>query len=137
MLNVGLAQPRIIDDLKTILQGLQQEQNTPAHVTESVERGLKLIEEHKAKPEKFRKAMAKAIETLHATPVEVFQAIGSLHAGTPDDDTQENRERMYFANTMGQFERMDIAKANAFIEANPEAWRTWQESAKFWQAELS
>lgn len=137
MFHNSLAQPKVINDLKKIFEDIGLHPNVPSEVHASIEHALGLIADHKAKPDKFRRAMDEAIEVLKATPLEAFQAIRGIQDEPAVEVLLEDRERMYFASTMGQCETMDVVKARAFVDANPESWRIWQESAKFWQVELS
>lgn len=137
MFHNSLAQPKIIDDLKKIFEDIGLHPNVPAEVHSSIERALQVIADHKAAPGRFRRAMDDALEKLKATPLEAFHAIREIQDGSELEDALDDRERMYFASSMGQFETMDAAKAKTFVETNPESWRIWQESAKFWQVELS
>lgn len=133
----SLAQPKVIDDLKSIFEDIGLNPSVPADVHASIEHALHLIAEHKGAPERFRVALDRAAEEVLATPLETFLAIREIHADAPPEVSLDDRERMYFASTMGQLEAIDADKARAFVEANPESWRIWQESAKFWQVELS
>lgn len=133
----SIAQPRVIDDLKQIFEDIGLRPDLPSDVQVSVEHALELIAEHKGSPQRFSDALDKAAEAVMATPVETFQVIREIHADSKPEFSLDDRERMYFASTMGQLETMDADKARAFVELNQESWRIWQESAKFWQVELS
>lgn len=137
MFHNSLAQPKVIDDLKKIFEDIGLHPNVPPEVHASIERALQLIADQKAAPGKFRRAMDDALEKLKATPLEAFLVIREIQGETTFEELLEDRERMYFASTMGQFDSMDAAKAKVFVELNPESWRIWQESAKFWQVEMS
>lgn len=137
MFSPALAQPKIIDDLKQIIEEIGLNPEIPDDVHVSIERALHLIAHHKGAPKRFRDAMDAAMEQLKATPLEAFEALGALNATPYEEDPVEIRERMYFARTMGQIENVDPDKADAFISANPEPWKTWQQASEFWRTELS
>jgi hypothetical protein len=137
MFNAAFAQPAIIGELKTVLEDISHDPQLPGEAQASVENGLRLIAQHQQKPEKFKAAMKSAAEKIQAMPTEELIALGQQHIGhLPQVVDVEVREKLVFASRLGGIEAVDERKAEALILANPKAWEIWQESAKFWQAEL-
>jgi hypothetical protein len=137
MFDSSLAQPRIIGELKAVLEGIDHNPLLPGEIKSSVQSGLMLIAQHQQKPEKFRAAMDRACEKILAMPAEDLKKLGQPYLEHAALDDVDVRERWRFATTMGGFEQVDDKKAEAFIKANPKAWKVWQESGKFWKAELT
>ncbi|MBI6882465.1 hypothetical protein [Pseudomonas putida] len=135
MFQPSIAQPRVIQQVKTILEDIGLNPEATESINDSVKSALALIEDHQAKPERFRQAIDNAIERLKATPVETLMALAPVQHEVSDEPTLEVRERLYFARTMGQMDSVTPELADAFIESHQETWRAWQESRKFWEIE--
>jgi hypothetical protein len=138
MFNAAFAQPAIIGELKTVLEDISHDPQLPGDAQASVQNGLRLIAQHQQKPEKFKAAMKNAAEKIQAMPTQELIELGKQHLETvPPVIDVEVRQKLRFASKLGQFESINERKADAFILANPKAWEIWQESARFWQAELA
>lgn len=137
MFNAALAQPKIIGELKTVLENIGESPLLPGEIQSSVKNGLMLIAEHQQKPERFKAAMDRAADKILSMPMDELAKLDQAYVDDlPVIDHVELRERLRFAASLGGIEQVDEKKADAFIKANPREWNVWQESAKFWRAEL-
>jgi hypothetical protein len=138
MFNTAHAQPKIIGELKTVLENIGESPLLPGEIQSSVKNGLMLIAEHQQKPQRFKAAMDSATDKILAMPMEQLEKLGQPYVDSmPVIEDVEVRERLRFTATLSGMERVDQKKADAFIKANPKEWGVWQECAKFWRSELS